>query len=421
MAAALQARDLLEEFGRGDARECEESWRYSKTALRALSQQEFIAADTQALLPDALRARFDWPQTQGRRVVFVNGAFSETHSDVTQIGAAVTVGESAGNTYSIRIDGDIDEPVHVIYVSVPSAQPSRWQVNVAVAMVSGRACVVEQYLGADGAGVLGSVRRRIDLADATRLKQVLANLLSNAIKYNTRAGSVTISAAPGAGDRVVITVTDTGQGMSATQLTELFQPFNRLGRESGPVPGTGIGLVVTKKLVELMNGTIEVSSVEAQGSTFSISLPAAHTGAALNPQSGRPSESAARYGSRRVAYFEDNPLNAEVMRAVLSARPQVKLDIYTRAVEGLAAIRNEAVDLLLMDMSLPDARGIDVLRSLKGDASMMRTPVIIVSADSVAEHVREALRNGAMAYIVKPIERVRVLEQIDRALASPPG
>ena len=259
------------------------------------------------------------------------------------------------------------------------------------------------------------------LADATRLKQVLANLLSNAIKYNTRAGSVTISAAPGAGDRVVITVTDTGQGMSATQLTELFQPFNRLGRESGPVPGTGIGLVVTKKLVELMNGTIEVSSVEAQGSTFSISLPAAHTGAALNPQSGRPSESAARYGSRRVAYFEDNPLNAEVMRAVLSARPQVKLDIYTRAVEGLAAIRNEAVDLLLMDMSLPDARGIDVLRSLKGDASMMRTPVIIVSADSVAEHVREALRNGAMAYIVKPIERVRMLEQIDRALASPPG
>ncbi|HUD25884.1 MAG TPA: ATP-binding protein [Burkholderiaceae bacterium] len=259
------------------------------------------------------------------------------------------------------------------------------------------------------------------LADTTRLKQVLANLLSNAIKYNRRGGTVTLSARPGAGETVIVKVSDTGQGMSEAQQAELFQPFNRLGRESGPVPGTGIGLVVTKRLVELMNGTIEVSSVEAGGSTFSIRLPAAHADPVLSPQSGQHSEGAAPYGNRRVAYFEDNALNAEVMRAVLAARPQVRLDVYTRAAEGLEAIRSEAVDLLLMDMSLPDARGLDILRGLKGDPSTMRTPVIIVSADTVAEHVREALRNGALAYIVKPIERTRVLEQVDRALASRPA
>ena len=182
MAAA--AHDLLEEFGRGDARAREESWRYSKMALRALSQQEFIAADTQAILPDALRARFDWPQTRGRRVVFVNGAMSQAHSDVSQIGAAVTVGELGDNTYSIRIDGDIDEPVHVVYASVPSAQPSRWQVKVGVVMVSGRASVIEQCVGADGGNVLGSLSRRIDLTDATQLDLIsLCELPESASLY----------------------------------------------------------------------------------------------------------------------------------------------------------------------------------------------------------------------------------------------
>ncbi len=164
MAAAL-----LEEFGRGDAREREESWRYSKMALRALAQQDFVAADAQADLSDALRAQFEWPRTNGRRVVVVNGAFSERYSDLTDVGASVTVGESAGNVYSIRIDGEIDEPMHVIYVSAPSAQPSRWQANVEVAIVNGHARIVEQHLGAGGAAVLGSLRRRFELARGTQL------------------------------------------------------------------------------------------------------------------------------------------------------------------------------------------------------------------------------------------------------------
>ncbi|MBN8886419.1 MAG: Fe-S cluster assembly protein SufD [Rudaea sp.] len=163
---------LLEEFGRGDAREREESWRYSKTALRALAQQDYAVADARAALPDTLLEQFDWAATRGRRVVVVNGVFSEAHSDISGVGASVTVGESAGNAYSIRIDGDIERPMHVVYANVPSAQSSRWQANVEVTVVSGRARVIEQFIGAQGESVLGSLRRRYDLADATQLDLV---------------------------------------------------------------------------------------------------------------------------------------------------------------------------------------------------------------------------------------------------------
>jgi signal transduction histidine kinase/CheY-like chemotaxis protein/integral membrane sensor domain MASE1 len=268
------------------------------------------------------------------------------------------------------------------------------------------------------------VRARIDpdarcvLADATRLKQVIANLVSNAIKYNVRGGTVTIAAHPGREDDVLITVSDTGDGMSPLQLSELFQPFNRLGRDAGPAQGTGIGLVVTKKLVELMKGRIDVSSAEGQGSTFTVTLPAAHADPAARLPGDQNGVREAHYGSKRVAYIEDNALNAEVMRALLSLRPQIELDVYARAADGLAAIRNGGFDLLLLDMNLPDARGIDVLRQLKGDPATKPMPVIIVSADTVADHLHEALRVGAVAYIAKPIERVQALEKIDRALQA---
>jgi PAS domain S-box-containing protein len=257
------------------------------------------------------------------------------------------------------------------------------------------------------------------LADATRLKQVLANLVSNAVKYNSRGGTVTVAARYRDRDEVVITVSDTGHGMSPPQLSELFQPFNRLGRDSGPMPGTGIGLVVTRRLIELMNGRIDVSSTEGQGSTFAVSLAAAHADPVARPPGVVEADGAAHYGRKRVAYIEDNPLNAEVMRALLSARPQIRLDVYARAADGFAAARREGFDLLLLDMSLPDARGIDVLRSLKDDPATQPIPVIVVSADTVADHLREALRAGAFAYIAKPIERAQALEKIDRALQPP--
>lgn len=184
MEAASPRHDLLDDFGHGDAREREESWRYSKAALRALSQQEFVAADAQAELPEALLERFDWTSTRGRRVVVVNGEVSERYSDLADVGAWVTVGVSAGNAYSIRIDGGIDAPMHVVYVGVPSAQPSRWQASVEVSIAGGHACVVEQHLGVEGATVLGSLRRRFDLAERTRLDLVsLCDLPESAALY----------------------------------------------------------------------------------------------------------------------------------------------------------------------------------------------------------------------------------------------
>jgi signal transduction histidine kinase/CheY-like chemotaxis protein/integral membrane sensor domain MASE1 len=268
------------------------------------------------------------------------------------------------------------------------------------------------------------VRAQIDpeatrvLADATRLKQVLANLVSNGIKYNSRGGSVTIAARDGGADDVQIIVADNGHGMSPLQLSELFQPFNRLGRDLGPAQGTGIGLVVTKRLVELMKGRIDVTSVEGRGSTFTVTLPAAHANPLARPLTELDREQAAHYGTKRVAYIEDNLLNAEVMRALLALRPQIHLDVYARAADGLAAIRNGGFDLLLLDMNLPDARGIDVLRELKVDPSTQAMPVIIVSADTVVDRLHEALRAGALAYIAKPIERVQALEKIDGALQA---
>ena len=159
---------LLEEFGRGDARAREESWRYSRQTLRSLSQQEFVAADADAELPETLRAQFDWPQTRGRRVVIVNGAVSERYSDSGDVGAMVTIGETGG-TYAVRIDGKIDEPIHIVYVSIPSAQPSRWQTNTSMMVVNGFATLIEQHVGLDGAGVLGDSRRRIDVGEGARL------------------------------------------------------------------------------------------------------------------------------------------------------------------------------------------------------------------------------------------------------------
>ncbi|HEX4598149.1 MAG TPA: ATP-binding protein [Burkholderiaceae bacterium] len=268
------------------------------------------------------------------------------------------------------------------------------------------------------------VRAQIDpaasrvLADGTRLRQVLANLVSNAIKYNVRGGTVTIVARPADHDDVRITVADTGHGMSPPQLSELFQPFNRLGRDAGPAEGTGLGLVVAKRLVEVMKGRIDVNSVEGRGSTFSVTLPAAHADPAARLHSGQAQERAAHYGRKRVAYVEDNSLNAEVMRALLSLRPQIQLEVYARAADGLAAIRDGGFDLLLLDMNLPDARGIDVLRELKSDPATRAMPVIIVSADTVADRLHEALGAGAAAYIAKPIERVQALEKIDRALQA---
>jgi PAS domain S-box-containing protein len=254
------------------------------------------------------------------------------------------------------------------------------------------------------------------LADATRLKQVLINLLSNAVKYNVDGGRVWISARAGAEGCVVIAVTDTGLGMTPEQLGGLFQPYNRLGRETSGIEGTGIGLVISRRLVELMGGTLEARSVAGKGSTFTLRLPAA--AAAAVPEPPMPTSAEAPYQQRRVHYVEDNLTNVEVMRGVLLQRPQVRLDVSTNGLDALQNIRRHRPDLILLDMHLPDISGLELLRHLKDDPALALIPVVVVSADATPARLTEALTLGALNYITKPVDVGRFLALLDETLEA---
>ena len=254
------------------------------------------------------------------------------------------------------------------------------------------------------------------MGDTTRLKQVLTNLLSNAIKYNRAGGSVQISSRPGAPGQIEIAITDTGLGMNEAQLQALFQPYNRLGREGSNIEGTGIGLVISKRLTELMGGTLAVSSREGVGSTFTLTLPAA-VGAERSAPSYTES-SPAPYQHRWVHYVEDNETNIEVMRGVLAQRSQVMLRTSMLGLDGLAAIRRDRPDLILLDMHLPDISGLELLRHLKQDDSVADIPVIVVSADATPGHMEQALTLGAQHYVTKPLDVAAFLALVDSALEA---
>ena len=258
------------------------------------------------------------------------------------------------------------------------------------------------------------------LAHPMRLRQVLTNLLSNAVKYNVDGGSVTLTtrrrsahADEGQGDVVEIAVADTGLGMTAEQQAALFQPYNRLGRENSPIEGTGIGLVISRRLAELMNGTLHAESEAGRGSTFTLCLPAA---AAQEPPGVGRSAMPAPYHQRLVHYVEDNETNIEVMRGVLAQRAQIRLETSQLGLDGLAAIRAQQPDLILLDMQLPDISGLALLRHLKQDDSVAHIPVVVVSADATIPATEQALTSGAAHYVTKPVDVAQFLQIVDAIL-----
>ena len=252
--------------------------------------------------------------------------------------------------------------------------------------------------------------------DATRLRQVLTNLLSNAVKYNLPGGQVLVTSERTPDQQVQLRVHDTGVGLSAEQLAQLFQPFNRLGRERGSTEGTGIGLVISRRLAELMGGGLDATSTEGQGATFILQLPAA-VREALPPQAA-PAHAALQdgYRHRHVQYIEDNETNIEVMRGILLQRPQVRLTVSMTAADGLAAVHRDPPDLLLLDLHLPDGDGIDLLRQLKADARTVDLPVLVLSADATPTRVSDALAAGALQYLTKPLNVEALLALIDSLL-----
>jgi PAS domain S-box-containing protein len=250
-------------------------------------------------------------------------------------------------------------------------------------------------------------------ADAAQLRQVLVNLLSNALKYNRSGGTAVIDWRAGPDGRsVLIGVSDTGPGLTEQQRTHLFEPFNRLGAERGKVQGTGIGLVITRRLVELMHGQISVQSELGRGSRFELQLPAAEP-------AGAPAEAPAAAMLRRsVLYAEDNPLNVELVREVLLLRPQYRLLVARSGTEALDVAAREVPDLLLIDMHLGDMSGLELARALDRNPALRGHPRVVLSADAVPERKQQASEAGFCAYLTKPVNVVALLGCLDEYLAS---
>ena len=256
------------------------------------------------------------------------------------------------------------------------------------------------------------------VGDATRVKQILTNLLSNAVKYNVDGGRVHVASRIAGPEMVEISVTDTGMGMTPEQMEQLFRPFNRLGRErsSPALQGTGIGLVISRRLAELMGGSIRVKSVPGEGSSFILRIPRA-----VDPDTVRSSLDAlesmpAEYHRRIVRYVEDNETNVEVMRGILALRPQVHLEVSMAGLDGLAAVRANLPHLILLDMHLPDISGLELLRHFKADPATAGVPVIAVSADATAQQIDAALDAGAVRYLTKPVDVTELLAAVDDLL-----
>ncbi|MEO7151521.1 MAG: CHASE domain-containing protein [Burkholderiaceae bacterium] len=256
------------------------------------------------------------------------------------------------------------------------------------------------------------------LGDATRILQILINLLSNAVKYNHDGGRIDVASRLRGSDAVEIVVADTGLGMTSEQLAGLFQPFNRLGRERSAQEGTGIGLVVSLRLAELMGGALEARAQPGAGAAFTLTLPCVIDPDTVRSALDDMAPSAARYHRRSVLYVEDNETNVEVMRGVLAQRPQISLEVSINGLDALAAVRQRRPDLILLDMHLPDISGLELLRHLKANADTSAIPIVAVSADALADQVDEALDAGATGYITKPVNVGELLGLLDNLLGA---
>ena len=257
-------------------------------------------------------------------------------------------------------------------------------------------------------------------ADRTRVKQVLINLLSNAIKYNRQGGTVDITCQANSAGRVRISFRDTGHGLSPEQLSQLFQPFNRLGQEASAKEGTGIGLVVSKRLVELMGGAIGVASTVGVGSVFWIELVATEAPQLItgDDQPGMLPKPLPQADStlRTLLYVEDNPANLLLIEKLIARRPDMRLLSAVDGNRGIALARAAQPDVILMDINLPGISGIDALRVLADDPATAHIPVVALSANAMSHDIARGLNAGFFRYLTKPIRVNDFMDTLDVAL-----
>jgi PAS domain S-box-containing protein len=259
-------------------------------------------------------------------------------------------------------------------------------------------------------------------ADRTRLKQVLINLLSNAIKYNRADGTVAVACVVRAPGRVRICVEDSGEGLSAGEIGQLFQPFNRLGRAATSEEGTGIGLVVCKRLVELMGGVIGVESTVGKGSVFWVELnltpgPQASASKAV-PSAVALEQDQARPKLRTLLYVEDNPANLMLVEDLIARRSDIRLLTARDGLRGIEIARASLPDVILMDINLPGISGIQALGMLAGDSATAHIPVVAISANAVPRDIAKGLEAGFFRYLTKPIKVDEFMNTLDVALKS---
>lgn len=260
-------------------------------------------------------------------------------------------------------------------------------------------------------------------ADRTRLKQVLLNLLSNAVKYNREGGTVIVSCNAISHERVRISVQDTGAGLRPEQVAALFQPFNRLGQESGTEEGTGIGLVVTKRLVELMGGAIGVDSTPGTGTTFWIDLhtasPVQHlagNGATSSASSTHPASKDTHQAT--LLYVEDNPANLRLVEELVRFRTDLRLITAPDGHLGIELATAHLPDLILMDINLPGMSGDEAREVLQTHRKTAHIPIIAVTANAMPRDIQKGIEAGFFRYITKPIDIDEFNEAIDGALKA---
>ena len=261
-------------------------------------------------------------------------------------------------------------------------------------------------------------------ADRTRLKQVLLSLLSNAIKYNRPNGTVVVECAMSTNvstpERIRVSIRDTGAGLSPDMLPQLFQPFNRLGRERSAEEGTGIGLVMSKRLVELMGGVIGAESTVGSGSLFWFELnSAAEPRLELEEAHSANVEVPVRHGTpvrSTLLYVEDNPANLKLIEQIIARSPDISLLTARNGLKGIELARAKQPEVILMDINLPGISGLEALKILREDPATAHIPVIALSANALLGDIEKALRAGFFRYLTKPIKVREFMETLEVAL-----
>jgi PAS domain S-box-containing protein len=259
-------------------------------------------------------------------------------------------------------------------------------------------------------------------ADRTRLKQIIINLLSNAIKYNKENGTVVIECAMSTPGRIRISVSDSGMGISPEKMSQLFQPFNRLGQETSSVVGTGIGLVVTKRLAELMDAVLGVESTIGVGSVFWCDLVAAQA-PHVSITNGdikefvhiKTNDDSAGTHVRTLLYVEDNPANLELVEQLIARQSDIRMVSAVNGLQAIEVVRNARPDLILMDINLPGISGIEVMKILRDNPATAQIPIVALSANAMPRDIKNGLEAGFYRYLTKPIKVNEFMETLNQA------